>query len=117
MQTRRRRNIIRRLGFKCHLCGAKLTEEECTLDHIIPISRGGACSTTSNVKVACYACNQDRGVQDVSLYRMLKLMKQRYPMIIGGSALLLNKCGNWDFYRQCMLVGRTWSAKNIRKKL
>ncbi|MDR0932902.1 MAG: HNH endonuclease [Victivallales bacterium] len=41
----------------CHYCGKTFTPEELTLDHIVPVSRGGK-STRGNLVAACRACNQ-----------------------------------------------------------
>ena len=41
----------------CHYCGKKFPAEELTLDHIVPVARGGR-STRGNLVVACRACNQ-----------------------------------------------------------
>jgi hypothetical protein len=49
--------IMLRDGCKCKNCGA---EEDLTLDHIIPKSRGGN-SHPSNMQVLCRACNQKKG--------------------------------------------------------
>lgn len=40
----------------CHYCGQIKTPKELTMDHIVPISRGGK-STKGNVVSACKACN------------------------------------------------------------
>ena len=41
----------------CHYCGKTFPESELTLDHIVPVARGGR-STRGNLVVACRACNQ-----------------------------------------------------------
>ncbi len=41
----------------CHYCGKKFPENELTLDHIVPVARGGR-STRGNLVVCCRACNQ-----------------------------------------------------------
>ena len=41
----------------CHYCGQKFPESELTLDHIVPVARGGK-STRGNLVVCCRACNQ-----------------------------------------------------------
>lgn len=40
----------------CHYCGQKVSPKELTMDHIVPISRGGK-STKGNVVTACKHCN------------------------------------------------------------
>ncbi len=43
----------------CYYCGAVLKPTECTMDHIVPVSRGGK-STKGNVVVACKDCNNHK---------------------------------------------------------
>ncbi|MCI5222467.1 MAG: HNH endonuclease [Candidatus Electrothrix sp. AR4] len=40
----------------CHYCGRKVTFKELTMDHIIPLSRGGR-STKANLVPCCKECN------------------------------------------------------------
>jgi 5-methylcytosine-specific restriction enzyme A len=40
----------------CHYCGRPTPPKELTMDHIVPISRGGR-STKGNVAAACKECN------------------------------------------------------------
>ena len=40
----------------CHYCGRKFTREELTMDHVVPVVRGGK-SNKSNVVVCCKDCN------------------------------------------------------------
>ena len=41
----------------CHYCSKQFPQEELTLDHIVPVARGGK-STRGNLVVCCRACNQ-----------------------------------------------------------
>ena len=40
----------------CHYCGGKFSPDELTMDHIVPVTRGGK-STRGNVVPACKECN------------------------------------------------------------
>lgn len=40
----------------CHYCGGKFHPEELTMDHIVPVARGGK-STRGNVVPCCKECN------------------------------------------------------------
>lgn len=40
----------------CYHCGQKFQREDLTMDHLIPISRGGK-STKKNIVVSCKQCN------------------------------------------------------------
>lgn len=43
----------------CHYCGKKFKAAQLTMDHIVPVARGGT-STKGNVVPACRACNQTK---------------------------------------------------------
>lgn len=56
---------------KCHYCAKSLAKDDCTMDHIVPIVRGGK-STKGNVAIACKECNnrkKDRLVFDWSPFQ------------------------------------------------
>jgi 5-methylcytosine-specific restriction endonuclease McrA len=55
-----RRNIFARDGNRCQYCGKKFSSSELSLDHVVPISRGGK-STWENVVCACLPCNVKKG--------------------------------------------------------
>ena len=43
----------------CHYCGKQFSRDELTMDHIVPVSRGGT-STKGNVVPCCKQCNSDK---------------------------------------------------------
>lgn len=43
----------------CHYCGKNVGRENLTLDHVIPVSRGGR-STKGNCVPCCSACNKSK---------------------------------------------------------
>ena len=43
----------------CHHCGASFAPRDLTMDHLVPIIRGGK-STKGNVVASCKACNSAR---------------------------------------------------------
>jgi len=45
----------RALGL-CHYCGAKFPPDQLTMDHLVPLVRGGR-STKGNLVTACKDCN------------------------------------------------------------
>src|SRR5690242_19617635 len=46
---------------ECHYCRAALTPETKTIDHVVPVSRGGHKSDRRNRAAACEACNTAKG--------------------------------------------------------
>ncbi len=54
--------IIERDKWMCYLCGCICTSENVTLDHVIPLARGGS-HTADNLRVACHSCNCRKGVR------------------------------------------------------
>lgn len=45
----------------CYYCGKKCESDKLTMDHIVPIARGGK-STKGNTVVCCFECNQEKGM-------------------------------------------------------
>lgn len=43
----------------CHYCGASVPPKELTMDHIVPIARGGK-TTKGNVVPCCKECNNQK---------------------------------------------------------
>ncbi len=52
-----RRNLLIRDDYTCQYCGWQGPAGELTIDHIVPVSRGGASRTWENQVVACRRCN------------------------------------------------------------
>lgn len=55
-----RGNIYLRDHNRCQYCGKRFTASELSLDHVVPISRGGH-SSWDNVVCACLPCNVRKG--------------------------------------------------------
>ena len=68
-----RGNIYLRDQNRCQYCGRKFSSSELSLDHVMPISRGGK-STWENVVCACLPCNVRKGNKLLSECEM-KLIK------------------------------------------
>ncbi len=51
---------LKRSGGVCACCGKKLTTKTMTMDHIIPISRGGT-NNAENLIALCEPCNKQKG--------------------------------------------------------
>jgi hypothetical protein len=52
--------IAERDGWRCHLCGERVTRATWSLDHLVPVSCGGT-HTRTNVALAHCICNSRRG--------------------------------------------------------
>lgn len=52
-----KRQVYNRQGGKCSMCGDKINYLNITVDHVIPISKGGT-NTLDNMEAMCYTCNQ-----------------------------------------------------------
>ncbi len=59
----RRANILNKQGGKCRYCGAM---EELTIDHILPVFRGGN-SNDENLQGLCGTCNARKGAADYAV--------------------------------------------------
>lgn len=59
--------LIERGVTKCHWCDKALTLETSTLEHIVPLSRGGL-DCMQNFTLACQVCNEARGSDMPELY-------------------------------------------------
>lgn len=44
----------------CYLCGCRLTFDKATVDHLLPLAKGGK-NTKANYRIACKRCNNKRG--------------------------------------------------------
>ena len=53
-------NILFRDHFECQYCGKHGNAKELTIDHVIPVSRGGD-NSWENVVTACGPCNSKKG--------------------------------------------------------
>ena len=69
-----RRDLIVRDGGQCYLCkkGLEVNSRDMTIDHVVPISRGGL-STLINMRICCNECNNKKG--DLLLDEYLNLLE------------------------------------------
>ena len=83
-----RRNILLRDDYTCQYCGQRGQAQELTIDHVVPVSRGGASTSWENQVVACRRCNgrkADRLPEEVNL----RLARQPRPVTHEYAHLLL----------------------------
>jgi len=55
----KKERLISRGYYKCWICGESPNIEELTIDHVIPISKGGS-NRYDNLKLACKKCNEKK---------------------------------------------------------
>lgn len=61
----------------CHYCGGKFDPSELTMDHIVPIIRGGV-SSRGNIVPACKECNsRKKYLLPIEWQEFLDSMKER----------------------------------------
>lgn len=60
-------------GMFCAYCGKQLDEETATIEHVLPISKGGS-DSRENMVIACKECNQL--VKDYSITQKLRKVKE-----------------------------------------
>ncbi len=92
--------VYLKAGCRCELCGKKLLFEDMTLDHIVPLSMGGADKIT-NVACTCKPCNQFKSnilpenfmdkINSIFMYQMEKQAKHRLKWKV-VQKLLLSMC-------------------------
>lgn len=54
-----RKYVEERSNYQCQSCGKTKLETQLTIDHIIPLAKGGA-NDISNLQTLCYTCNQQK---------------------------------------------------------
>tara|TARA_Y100001958_G_C21223269_1_gene548635 strand:- start:49 stop:567 length:519 start_codon:yes stop_codon:yes gene_type:complete len=81
-----RRNIFLRDRFTCQYCCKIFAEKKLTLDHVIPLSRGGAHNWT-NVVTACSKCNNKKGSMSLKEANLRLLKKPIQPKFLNQSEI------------------------------
>ncbi|MGH7208097.1 MAG: HNH endonuclease [Nitrospiraceae bacterium] len=51
-----RKELFDRDKWVCRYCGERLSAENATLDHLVPVSKGGA-DSPENLATCCFLCN------------------------------------------------------------
>lgn len=73
-----RENIFIRDHYQCQYCGDTFPHKELTLDHVLPVSRGGP-KSWRNLVAACHKCNHKKGNRTPQEATM-PLLKQPVPL-------------------------------------
>ncbi|HWP50038.1 MAG TPA: HNH endonuclease [Candidatus Limnocylindrales bacterium] len=76
-----RKNVLIRDNYICQYCYQKFKIMDLTLDHVIPLSRGGW-DGWDNVVTACRSCNNRKGDDTPEEAGMKLLRKPRLPSVV-----------------------------------
>lgn len=68
-------DLLKKHNYKCLFCGRGLPEVKVTVDHIIPISKGGT-NDISNIQPLCMSCNRRKSDKVLSTEVATPLMPQ-----------------------------------------
>lgn len=96
-----KRNILIRDGSRCVYCGER--SGKMTIDHIIPLSRGGR-SDFENCVTACRRCNQRKGNRTPSEARMYMKSRPYQPTISEFFRLRLKRMGIHDLWQHIGMI-------------
>lgn len=88
LRRKLKQQLVREQGFRCAYCGNFFMPVEFTLDHIVPISKGGA-TRLANTVACCKECNKKKGDKfiwecmdliksDVAAYKLLPRISDYY---------------------------------------
>ncbi len=75
-----RKNIFLRDGYRCMYCGERFSIDMLTLDHVVPVSRGGK-DTWNNVVTACKQCNHKKGNLMLSESGLTLIQRPKRPTL------------------------------------
>ena len=95
-----RKNVLLRDRYRCQYCGKEFPPVSLTLDHVVPISRGGK-TQWDNIVTACKACNTRKGSKKPSEAGMALLKKLKTPPVVYYFHLIRNMHGHhhtWQKY-------------------
>lgn len=78
--SKKRRDIVfslaERDGWTCTYCGALMTLDTSTIEHVVPLTRGGM-DAINNMVLACKQCNADAGNMNIRQKMELMIRKRQ----------------------------------------
>lgn len=95
-----RENVYLRDNFTCQYCYQEFTSRDLTLDHVVPVSKGGR-KSWQNVVAACRRCNQKKGSRSLDQAKMPLLKRPEMPKWLPDPNLELASPGmpeSWKIY-------------------
>jgi len=103
-----RRNIFYRDRNRCQYCGRVFAQKRLNLDHVVPLSRGGA-SGWNNIVCACVECNCKKGNRTPEEAGMSLIRQPRKPAAHPalGSSWVKRGYKEWHAF----LEGTAWTIE------
>ena len=75
----KRKIVLERDTYKCHICGATSIQSKLEVDHIIPLSRGGT-DDIDNYVTLCFDCNRGKSSDIVRVPKQPKVNCKPLPI-------------------------------------
>lgn len=90
-------NVLRRDDYECQYCGKGLSGGTGTIDHVMPVSRGGK-HVWTNVVAACVRCNNRKGSRtpDEANLRLRRRPYQPSRYLLVTTAIDLRTHASWS---------------------
>jgi 5-methylcytosine-specific restriction endonuclease McrA len=76
----RRERLLKQFNGKCFWCGIDITVAQCTIDHYIPLYRGGKDNLT-NMVASCMLCNKAKGCLGPANFRWSEWLYKRRKLV------------------------------------
>lgn len=106
---RMRFEVLKRDAFTCRYCGAKAPTVRLDLDHVQPLTEGGA-TTAENLVVSCETCNGGKGGARLPTPKELEV--QTGSELRKVRAIVKNRLSGFDAERALTLLERA-AAKGV----
>ena len=98
-----RKNVLLRDKYTCQYCGKQFPPAQLTLDHVIPVSRGGK-TQWDNVVTACKKCNLAKGNRKPHEANMTLLKTPKAPPVVYYLNLVRNMQGHHHTWRKYLFL-------------
>ncbi len=102
-----RRNLSRRDLHRCQYCGRRQSNEQLTIDHVVPRSQGGA-TDWANCVLACMPCNRKKSCRTPEQAGMKLLSAPERP---DWGLLLVVEAGDATLLRRFQRAGQRTDSK------
>ena len=111
-------HVLKKSKGRCCHCGKSLDKYAMTMDHYIPLSKGGTNDLT-NIVALCYDCNQDKDNKVVYPFDFYRYLGMHDIIELMGIKKRYEKNGKWNdtktFMREDAVIVRYTSRHNVFK--